>query len=717
MRLRSVHSLTAAAMVGAGLMMAHQVAGKATRSSVFLSVFDASDLPRMMMAAALGSVLFTLGFSRLLAWFGPHRVVPAGFLASAVLHVLEWHLLGQAPRAAAPVVYLHIAGFGAVLLSGFWSMANEAFDPRSAKQMFGRIAGAGTAGGITGGLLAERVSALLPPEAVLLLLAALHTLCAAAMYLLPVGGDPLHQFAREQAPLSPPEVFRRAPHLRSLALLVLFGTAAAAMVDYLFSSNAAAAVGKGAPLLRFFAIYYTSVQVLTMGVQALLTRLALEKLGLSRTVGSLPMGVAIFAGLGFLFPSFPVFAAIRGVESILRSSLFRSGYELFYTPIAPAEKRVAKTIIDVGFDRAGDALGAGIVQALLWLGATFLTTELLGLTMACAVVSLYIASRLDRVYTSVIEKRLVDHAVALDMTGVEDSIMMSAVLQSISLQRLPVQQQAAQAPPPPEIVVSPAPLDDPVLTTLQRLRSGDTTTVLAALRDEQVSDMVEIAQVVRLLAWDEVADQASQLLVAQGDRITGLLIDHLLDPNQDFAIRRRVPRLLARSNSQRALDGLVAGLRDPRFEVRFHCARALDFICRRNPQLKAPSEEILAAVEHELALTPAVLASRRLLDRPDADTNLAFLDEEIRDQADKNLEFIFSLLATVMPREPLQIAFRSLHQGDRYLKGLAVEYLEASLPPAAVGNFRKLTELEPAVARRRSREEIAREMMEKQPRR
>jgi hypothetical protein len=35
-----------------------------------------------------------------------------------------------------------------------------------------------------------------------------------------------------------------------------------------------------------------------------------------------------------------------------------------------------------------------------------------------------------------------------------------------------------------------------------------------------------------------------------------------------------------------------------------------------------------------------------------------------------------------LPREPLQIAFRSLNSGDRQLRGTALEYLEQTLPPA-----------------------------------
>ena len=37
-------------------------------------------------------------------------------------------------RAVVTMVYLHLVGFGAILLSGFWSVANEVFDPREAKR-------------------------------------------------------------------------------------------------------------------------------------------------------------------------------------------------------------------------------------------------------------------------------------------------------------------------------------------------------------------------------------------------------------------------------------------------------------------------------------------------------------------------------------------------------------------------------------------------------
>jgi hypothetical protein len=76
------------------------------------------------------------------------------------------------------LIYLHVAGLGALLLSGFWSVVSERFEPRSARVSFGRIAAAGTVGGALGGLAAYRIAIGLPVDSALLLLAALHVLCA-----------------------------------------------------------------------------------------------------------------------------------------------------------------------------------------------------------------------------------------------------------------------------------------------------------------------------------------------------------------------------------------------------------------------------------------------------------------------------------------------------------------------------------------------------------
>ena len=49
------------------------------------------------------------------------------------------------------------ASTGALVISGFWSVVNERFDPHSAKGMVSRIGTGATVGGVVGGLVAWRV--------------------------------------------------------------------------------------------------------------------------------------------------------------------------------------------------------------------------------------------------------------------------------------------------------------------------------------------------------------------------------------------------------------------------------------------------------------------------------------------------------------------------------------------------------------------------------
>ena len=53
-----------------------------------------------------------------------------------------------------------------------------------------------------------------------------------------------------------------------------------------------------------------------------------------------------------------------------------------------------------------------------------------------------------------------------------------------------------------------------------------------------------------------------------------------------------------------------------------------------------------------------------------------------RERAARSLSHVFALLSLIIPREPLQIAYRSLHVEDHHLRGTALEYLETVLPPA-----------------------------------
>src|SRR4030095_12874529 len=99
--------------------------------------------------------------------------------------------------------------------------------------------------------------------------------------------------------------------------------------------------------------------------------------------------------------------------------------------------------------------------------------------------------------------------------------------------------------------------------------------VSSALARPATLGRIHVAQIIDLLVRDDLLPAVRVALEHQAPSHSGMLIDTMLDASTDFTIRRRLPRILATCPSQRSLDGLVSGLDDRRFEVRYHCRPAL----------------------------------------------------------------------------------------------------------------------------------------------
>jgi hypothetical protein len=466
-----------------------------------------------------------------------------------------------------------------------------------------------------------------------------------------------------------PGLLASAPHLGTLGLIVTLGTSAAAVADYLLKEHAVARIRTSAGLLEFFAAFYLVVQLGTFLAQFAVAPVV-RRVGLGRTISTLPAGVGTMGVVGLLFGSFPVFVAVRGIESVLRGSFFRSAYELIFVPMAPAEKHRTKTFLDVTCDRIGDAVGAGVVQFFLLFGTTYLTTELLGVVIAMAGWSLYLANRLDALYLGVVERRLTAHGEAAPV--VVGSETGWTVLDLAPADR-PNRTMVTEAAPKPQF------MEDPTLQRLWDLRSGQRARVERALARAQRPDSLEVAQIVQLLAWDDLVGSARAVLERCAASHVGLLTDTLLDPDADFAIRRRVPRILGTLSDPRALEGLVSGLDDTRFEVRYQCSRAIRRLLSKYSAGAVDATRILAVVERELSVPPQVWHGHRLIDSVERDDDSVIEPDASQEQ--RNLEHVFSLLSTVLPPEPLRVALNGIRSTDPGLRGVAIEYLESVLPP------------------------------------
>jgi hypothetical protein len=234
----------------------------------------------------------------------------------------------------------------------------------------------------------------------------------------------------------------------------------------------------------------------------------------------------------------------------------------------------------------------------------------------------------------------------------------------------------------------PPPHADPAIELLADLRSREESRVKTALGRTSALGAVHVPQIIDLLAWDDVLPAAWTALEHLAPPHVGMLIDAMLDPDTDFAIRRRLPRILGTVPTRRSLDGLVGGLSDSRFEVRYYCSRAIGRVLAKNRELMIDRPQMIAAVERELSVPPQRWRGYRLLDRPEVEgpsENAAPPEDSSR-----YLEHVRLLLSTIVGRDPLDAAVHGVRSTDPGVRGLAFEYLDQVLPPAVVERLKAL---------------------------
>lgn len=679
--------------VASGALVAQHVAGRATRDALYLSHFDVSTLPGAMIGAAALSAVAVLGTSRLLARSAPERVVPFTFALAAGLFLCEWALAARDERAAALVVYAHTAVFGAAAGSSFWSMVNERFDPHVGKRVVGRIASGATIGGVVGGLLAWRAAAVLPVPVMLALLAGINMIGACFATAARKRGRGRAPATAETA-ASGLRVLADTPYLRDLGLLVLTCAAAQALLEYLVSARAAAIYGKGPALLGFFALYNLGVSVVTFFAQAGLVRPSLERRGLAGTLVLHPVTVGAAAVLAAIAPGLGTAIVARGAEAVARNSVFRSAYELLYTPLPPAEKRATKTLIDVGLDRVGTALGSGAILALGYALREHLPTLLALVTLGLMAAGYSVSRRLHHGYVDALARSLKSGAVVLPEDAAEDLDTRRTLAETTALldrrkllekigeyqrakrersplggtgpREIPSDPGGLDADPPPSLSAPrTAPPDDPIVTSIARLLSGDPKTIRAELRTSV--DPRVLIHVVRLLDDDAVVRDAARALRRAAPRISGMLVDALLDPESTEKVRRRVTRVLKVCRTQRVADGLVAALEDPVFDVRDQAGVTLAQMADE-AAIAIPREAIFAVTRRELSARRSSWSLSRGARVPD--------DKAIL----RGLTHVFRLLGLAVEREPLAVSLRALRSDDTALRGTAREFLEVVLP-------------------------------------
>jgi hypothetical protein len=506
---------------------------------------------------------------------------------------------------------------------------------------------------VAGGVLVLAVSRLLPAGAAMLLLVGLSA--AAGVVLLLGAGGSRQGVPPPRAPVFAFALLARSSHLRNIVLVIALGALVEALVDFLFKGLATARFAPGAPLLGAFAAFHATVSVASLLLQAAASRASLRHLGIAGTLALRPALTAAGSLVGVVLPGFASATLARGAHESLTNSLFRSAYELLYTPLPEAEKRRVKAVVDVGVDKLGTLLGSGLAALAVSLFPHSWPLALAAAAAAVSLLALALSPRLHRGYVTTLEQSLVAGRVRLHPEDVVDPATQTTLAHTTGMDRgtLLREIEALRASPVPGASAAPPAPEDALARTLAGVRTGRPELVRRALREHPEPDALLVAALVPHLRDDALFPDVLRALRRSAPRVTGQLLDVLLDAEGDPVVRRRVCRVLKASPNERAVEGLRAALDDPVFDVRAAAAAALAAVHEGSTLVRVGREEVLDRVRREL---------------------------DSGEPVDRQLGQLFALLSLAFERGPLQIAWAAMRGTDRALKGTALEYLSNILP-------------------------------------
>ncbi len=280
--------------------------------------------------------------------------------------------------------------FVVVLVTQFWIVVNDIFNPREAKRLIGFFGSGGILGGIVGALFTARFAG--PGDATRLLLPAALALAASIVPALVI----FRRLARERASSVPParaaagaektgfkacfDAVRGDSYLRLLAAVVLLTGIVSTFVDWQSKNIIEGWPQARANLTVFFGYFNAGLLVFSFLLQFLATSNLIERYGLRLTLLFYP-ALILLCSLGIAFwPSIVLAVGIKGADKSLAYSINQSSRELLYIPVPPQQKYRAKIFIDMFLNRFAKSFAALLLLGvfLLPLGTPIIRVSLAG---------------------------------------------------------------------------------------------------------------------------------------------------------------------------------------------------------------------------------------------------------------------------------------------------------------------------------------------------
>ncbi len=436
-------------MVTGALLIAGYTVAKSVRDSLFLAAYPAERLPLLLISLALLTAPVVSAYTRISGRLGFHILAP-GFYGLVALGFLCLERLTLVVSGwPAVLLYFYVSLLGLLAVTQFWLIVGWRFNTREARRLMGVIGTGSIVGGMVGGILAQELGRIFPPERLLWFVAAIFGCAGLASWWV----THRHQRSNRDA-LSPtsgrgnmasPEPARGTgvvaglkkatdhPLLRGIALLIGISVMLGTLTDYQLKAMAKATYPDKGDLVSFFGTYYAVAGVLTLVVQLGVTQFLLRRWSIVGGLFAMPTGLLAGCLAMLAHPGIATAAMLRGAEQVIRNSAWRSAYEILFLPLPAELRKQTKPVLDVFLERSADGL-AGL-SILILAGALGVTPwGLTWVTLILVVLLALVIARLRDTYIQTLETNL---SVAVNTPVSHSPVLDGMTLHTLEIQSVP----------------------------------------------------------------------------------------------------------------------------------------------------------------------------------------------------------------------------------------------------------------------------------------
>jgi AAA family ATP:ADP antiporter len=290
--------------------------------------------------------------------------------------LLAFYALSRIGVPIGVAFYLWVGVFNVLVVSNFWSFANDLFTQEQGKRLFGIIGLGASAGAIVGALVPRALQHVVGMFELMPIAAVGLALSTVLYAFIDRTGTGIRAVAPQPMDRSGGfGLVARDRYLRLIAVMVVLATVVNTTGEYvvgkLVTDGSATAADPEGYIESFYASYYGAVNVVSALIQGLLVARLLGGLGVRRTLFVMPV-VALASWLVFFARSTVAMVRVtKTAENSFDYSLHNTVRQALFLPTSRDVKYKAKAAIDTFVFRLADVIaGVGVVYVMVHAGAS-----------------------------------------------------------------------------------------------------------------------------------------------------------------------------------------------------------------------------------------------------------------------------------------------------------------------------------------------------------